>query len=784
MNACQRPGCGGHYAADGYCDKCGHKTPAGSAVAAAVGAPSSGVPSPRGPVSPRSRKPLPETPSGSVSSGSVGGTVGGATGGTTRSSRSRRGHLGANLVAMTPVPARDPASAVLTNPSVPEAHRVCAKCGELVGQSKDGKPGRTRGFCPRDRTPFSFVPSLSAGDLVSNRYEVLGCIAHGGLGWIYLGRDRNISDAGADRWVVLKGLINTGDADAMAAAVAERRFLVAVDHPNIVKIHDFASHVDPVSGENVGYIVMEYVGGRSLKDLALNHRGPTGRREPLPLATVLAYALEILPALGYLHDRDLLFCDFKPDNVIHVGDQLKIIDLGAVRHRSDQESALYGTPGYQAPELATVGPSIGSDLYTVGRTMAVLSFDFAGFTSRFADRLPDASAVPLLAAEESYDRLLRRATHVAPQRRFASTGEMADQTLGVLREALSAADGQPRPMTSGEFTSERATFGAHVLPGAAKPHVLDAEKPALTGPEVVAALPVPLVDPADPGAALLASLSAINPGETLAALSNVTGPASLEVGFRVIRTLVEMHDTVAAAAQLDSLRRQADGDWRAHWYAGLIALHDGDHDTAVRAFDQVYAELPGEIAPRLALAAASELSHDHAAAARRYERVWRVDHGYPSAAFGLARMRAIAGDRAGAIEVLDEVPDTSSHYVPAQVASLRAGIDRDIGAIEAADLVSASDRLGRLRLDTLRQASLSIEMYEAALSWVSEQASPAGSTPQPATAGQLLGRPMTERDLRIGLEHAYRLLATLETDTLARYALVDRANAVRPRTMV
>ena len=53
---------------------------------------------------------------------------------------------------------------------------------------------------------------------MAGQYEVLGCLAFGGLGWIYLARDRNVSD----RWVVLKGLLNTGDADAMAAAVSER----------------------------------------------------------------------------------------------------------------------------------------------------------------------------------------------------------------------------------------------------------------------------------------------------------------------------------------------------------------------------------------------------------------------------------------------------------------------------------------------------------------------------------------------------------------------------------
>ncbi len=77
------------------------------------------------------------------------------------------------------------------------------------------------------------------------------------MGWIFLAKDRNVSD----RWVVLKGLLNTGDDDAMAAALAERRFLAEVEHPNIVKIFNFVQH------ESSGYIVMEYVGGRSLKQI-------------------------------------------------------------------------------------------------------------------------------------------------------------------------------------------------------------------------------------------------------------------------------------------------------------------------------------------------------------------------------------------------------------------------------------------------------------------------------------------------------------------------------------
>ena len=178
---------------------------------------------------------------------------------------------------------------------------------------------------------------------MSGQYEVLGCLAFGGLGWIYLARDRNVSD----RWVVLKGLLNTGDADAMAAAVAERQFLAQVEHPNIVRIYNFVQHADQRNGESAGYIVMEYVGGKSLKDILQDARRTGGS---VPVEHALAYAIEVLPALGYLHDRGLVYCDFKPDNVIQTEEQLKLIDMGGVR-RIDGDEPIYGTVGYQAPEI-------------------------------------------------------------------------------------------------------------------------------------------------------------------------------------------------------------------------------------------------------------------------------------------------------------------------------------------------------------------------------------------------------------------------------------------------
>ncbi|MFE3764932.1 serine/threonine protein kinase, partial [Streptomyces sp. NPDC059104] len=365
---------------------------------------------------------------------------------------SGRSRLGAGLVTMPQVPRPDPSAAVLENPEVPERKRFCSRsdCGAPVGRARGDRPGRTEGFCTKCGHPYSFVPKLRAGDVVHGQYEVAGCLAHGGLGWVYLAVDRAVSN----RWVVLKGLLDTGDQDAMEAAISERRFLAEIEHSNIVRIYNFVEHLDQRTGSLDGYIVMEYVGGKSLKEIANERRRPDGRRDPLPVEQACAYGIEALEALGHLHSRNLLYCDFKVDNAIQQQDQLKLIDMGAVRRMDDDESAIYGTVGYQAPEVAELGPSVASDLYTVARTLAVLTFDFQGYTNVFVDSLPDPEHIEVFGRYESFYRLLVRATDPDPGRRFASAQEMADQLTGVLREVVALQTGRPRPQPSTLFGPE------------------------------------------------------------------------------------------------------------------------------------------------------------------------------------------------------------------------------------------------------------------------------------------------------------------------------------------
>ncbi|MFJ1746220.1 tetratricopeptide repeat protein [Streptomyces sp. NPDC088116] len=480
-NACQRPGCEGSYEDMGggemYCDTCGLApvVSPGGVPAARGGGGSGGPGSGSGPSARSSSGGATRASSGpsarsSTSRRSVSGRLSGQQSSRSVSVRSSgssasasgRNRLGAGLVSVPDVPRPDPRSAVMGKPEVPERKRYCSRsdCGAPVGRARGDRPGRTEGFCTKCGHPYSFVPKLHKGNVVHGQYEVMGCLAHGGLGWIYLAVDRAVSD----RWVVLKGLLDTGDQDAMEAAISERRFLAEIEHSNIVRIYNFVEHLDQRTGSMDGYIVMEYVGGKSLKEILTERRAETGGRDPLPVEQACAYGIEALEALGHLHSRGLLYCDFKIDNAIQTEDQLKLIDMGAVRRMDDADSAIYGTVGYQAPEVAETGPSVASDLYTVARTLAVLAFDFQGYANVFVDSLPDPGNIEIFRTYESFYRLLVRATDPDPARRFSSAQEMAEQLTGVLREVVALQTGQPRPSLSTLFGPELRITDTELFP--------------------------------------------------------------------------------------------------------------------------------------------------------------------------------------------------------------------------------------------------------------------------------------------------------------------------------
>ena len=670
---------------------------------------------------------------------------------------STRGRLGAGIVALPRIPKRNPATAVMTDPQVPEARRYCGNsdCRKPVGRSRDGQSGLDEGVCVQCGTRYSFVPKLSPGDLVAGQYEVRGCLAHGGLGWVYLAIDRKLHD----RWVVLKGLLNSGDADAMAAAAAEVRTLAEVKHPNIVEVYNFVEHPDS-AGIPVGYIVMEYVDGKSLKQIRADRKGP------LPPDHALAYIVEIAPALDYLHAEGFAYCDFKPDNVMQTDEQLKLIDLGAVIAMDDDEGAIFGTRGFQAPEIGYTGPTVASDVYTVGRTLAVLVMDVPQEKGRFVEQLPSPATVPVLAKYESLSRAILRATDPDPDARFSSMEELTDQLAGVLHEIAAAEAGSPKPRMSSHFSPQRAVFGT-------------SREVPVDATHVIAALPVPMVDPDDPGAAALATTSGTPPAQLENALAlGGTGvdDGSVEIPLRLVRASLELGSPKDARKRLDELRSVVPGDWRLDWYRGQCALLEGDFGRAAADFDAVLTALPGELGPKLAVAATAELRDARAEAMSYYERIWRTEHSYYSAAFGLARQRARAGDRVAAIAPLDQIPVSSAHFTAAGATAVELLLDgRPPEELDEATLLDVGARAAALPLESaVKRATLRLRVLSAALDWLR-----VGNT---STAAALLGDDFDESGIRTGMERCYRELARETTDVWERIALVEKANAIRPRT--
>jgi serine/threonine-protein kinase PknG len=636
------------------------------------------------------------------------------------------------------LPSTEPEKAIMAEAKVPDNKRFCSNCNNSLGREK--------GFCPKCGQKYSFIASLNPGDLVAGQYEVKGAIAFGGLGWIYLGFDKILS-----RYVVLKGLLNTEDAASAAVAVAERQFLAAVKHANIVGIYNFVNH------SNEGFIVMEYVGGKTLKAIRQ-------QRGPLPVTEAIAYIHRILSAFAYLHSLGLVYCDFKPDNVMLEDNDVKLIDLGGVRRIDDPHGDIYGTVGYSAPE-AGEGPTFVSDLYTVGRTLAVLLTNIKGFAKEHLYTLPSPQEEPLFAQQESLYRFLLKATAENPDERFQSAEEMADQLLGVLREIVAIETSIPRPSTSHLFGGDMLA-----LKNSGDLNAIQADYHQL---------PMPMLDVTEPGFnAVLNASTIVDPQARVNSLRQVIQqfPNSREALLRLANSLIDIGAYDQVEEVLAQVEEKDPWDWRVLWYRGRSLMAQGKAREAQAAFDQVYFDLPGELTPKLALGLAAESAGHFQLAIQMYDLVSRTDPSYTSAAFGLARCLWATGDRNAAVAALTRVPQTSNLYMRSRIQIARTLIDPSHAAPGAEELKEASAAIEALTLNGMDRYQLTRQVLETALQLVTSQAL------SPTSSLSILGQPFEEFHLRKGLEKALRDMAHLSTGK-EKIRLVDEANRVRPRTL-
>ena len=201
---------------------------------------------------------------------------------------------------------------------------------------------------------------LVPGSLFANRYEVKEILGQGGMGTVFKAVDRDLGDVIAIK--TLKQEFLNADPTALERFKSEIRLARRISHRNVVRTHDLGER------DGMYYITMEYVEGKSLKEL-IRARGR------LPVAVTLSVGKQLARALEIAHEQGVIHRDIKPQNMVVEPDGvLKVMDFGIARlAERPQESGMtrqgmiIGTPEYMAPEQMT-GDSVDprADLYAVG----------------------------------------------------------------------------------------------------------------------------------------------------------------------------------------------------------------------------------------------------------------------------------------------------------------------------------------------------------------------------------------------------------------------------------
>jgi beta-lactam-binding protein with PASTA domain/predicted Ser/Thr protein kinase len=253
------------------------------------------------------------------------------------------------------------------------------------------------------------------------RYRVLRKLGTGGMANVYLAEDQELG-----RSVAIKMLDerHSQDEQFVERFRREAKNAAGLSHPNIVSIYDRGQ------AEGTYYIAMEYLEGRTLKELLVT-RGPT----PLPVA--IDYTRQILSALGFAHKHGIVHRDIKPHNVVVAPDgRLKVTDFGIARSGTSQMTetgSIIGTAQYLSPEQAKGAPvTPASDIYSVGIVLYEMltgSVPFTGDTP-LEIAMKHLSTTPLPPSEHrqevppELDAIVLRALAKDPAQRYQSADEM------------------------------------------------------------------------------------------------------------------------------------------------------------------------------------------------------------------------------------------------------------------------------------------------------------------------------------------------------------------------
>jgi eukaryotic-like serine/threonine-protein kinase len=276
------------------------------------------------------------------------------------------------------------------------------------------------------------VSDTLIGTVFDGRYRIIRKLGAGGMADVYLAEDQELG-----RSVAIKILNDRHAADDsfIERFRREAKNAAGLSHPNIVSIYDRGE------AEGTYYIAMEYLDGRSLKELIVG-------RGPAPIKIAIDYARQILAAVGFAHKHGIVHRDIKPHNVL-VGPEgrLKVTDFGIARSGASQMTevgSIIGTAQYLSPEQARGAPvDQTSDLYSVGVVLYEMLTGQVPFTgdTPLEIAMKHLSEVPRPPSElrsevpHDLDSIVLRALAKDPADRYQSAEEM-DADLQRVLEGL------------------------------------------------------------------------------------------------------------------------------------------------------------------------------------------------------------------------------------------------------------------------------------------------------------------------------------------------------------
>jgi eukaryotic-like serine/threonine-protein kinase len=266
--------------------------------------------------------------------------------------------------------------------------------------------------------------------LFDGRYKIVRKLGAGGMANVYLAEDQELG-----RRVAIKILNerHANDEQFVERFRREAKNAAGLSHPNIVSIFDRGE------AEGTYYIAMEYLDGRSLKEL-ISTRGPA------PINVSVDYARQILAALRLAHRQGLVHRDIKPHNVLVDGEgRVKVTDFGIARAGPSQmteEGSIIGTAQYLSPEQAQGAPvTPASDLYSVGIVLYELltgTVPFAGespveLAMKHLSKVPEPPSHIRPEVPRDLDFVVMRALAKGPGERYQTADEMDADLARVAR---------------------------------------------------------------------------------------------------------------------------------------------------------------------------------------------------------------------------------------------------------------------------------------------------------------------------------------------------------------